>query len=242
MTEAVWLTATDPTPILEFLRGKVSDRKLRLFSVASCRRVGHLFVDPVFYQAVDVGEVYADGGTSDEERQAAMEAAEAVFAGRWMGVLHSETIQTNVFSEMEAASAAIHAVYPQDCFVGSDAELPYLTWLPVSAIKYELRAGIRDSEQAALKERAEKAVHGLLLHDIIGNPFRSIALDPSWLSPTAVALARQIYESRDFTAMPILADALQDAGCENADILNHCRGGGVHVRGCWIVDRLLGKE
>ena len=57
-----------------------------------------------------------------------------------------------------------------------------------------------------------------------------------------VTLARQMYESLDFGAMPILADALQDAGCDSADILNHCRGPGPHVRGCWVVDLVLGKE
>ena len=51
-----------------------------------------------------------------------------------------------------------------------------------------------------------------------------------------------MYDARDFSAMPILADALQDAGCDSDDILNHCRSGGVHVRGCWVVDLVLGKE
>jgi hypothetical protein len=62
-----------------------------------------------------------------------------------------------------------------------------------------------------------------------------------WLTSTVTDIARQMYDSRDFTAMPILADALQDAGCENADILTHCRGPGPHVRGCWVVDFVLGK-
>ena len=81
-----------------------------------------------------------------------------------------------------------------------------------------------------------------LARDIFGNPFRSVAFDPVWRSDTAVSLARHMYESRDFSAMPILADALQDAGCDNADILDHCRGPGPHVRGCWVVDLVLGKE
>jgi hypothetical protein len=89
------------------------------------------------------------------------------------------------------------------------------------------------------REQGEQCV---LIRCVVGNPFRPIALDPSWLTPTAVTLARQMYESRDFTPMPILADALQDAGCDNTDILNHCRGEGPHVRGCWVVDLLLGKE
>jgi hypothetical protein len=51
-----------------------------------------------------------------------------------------------------------------------------------------------------------------------------------------------MYEERDFAGMPILADALEEAGCNNADILAHCREPGVHVRGCWVVDLLLAKE
>ena len=57
-----------------------------------------------------------------------------------------------------------------------------------------------------------------------------------------VALAGQMYESRDFGAMPILAGALQDAGCDSDEVLGHCRGPGPHVRGCWVVDLVLGKE
>jgi hypothetical protein len=80
------------------------------------------------------------------------------------------------------------------------------------------------------------------LRDIFGNPFRPVAFDPAWRTDTAVSLARHIYESRDFSAMPILADALQDAGCEHEAILAHCRDlHQVHVRGCWVVDLVLGK-
>ena len=69
------------------------------------------------------------------------------------------------------------------------------------------------------------------------------AFAPEWRTDTAVSLARGMYESRDFSAMPILADALQDAGCDNADILNHCRDANQpHVRGCWVVDLVLGKQ
>ncbi len=82
-----------------------------------------------------------------------------------------------------------------------------------------------------------------LLRDIFGNPFRPVVFDPAWCTSTAVAIAKGMYDSRDFSAMPILADALQDAGCENDDILNHCRDPQqVHVRGCWVVDLVLGKS
>ncbi len=63
-----------------------------------------------------------------------------------------------------------------------------------------------------------------------------------WRTTIATAIASQMYDSREFGAMPVLADALQDAGCENADVLDHCRGPGPHVRGCWVVDLVLGKE
>jgi hypothetical protein len=81
-----------------------------------------------------------------------------------------------------------------------------------------------------------------LLHCIFGNPFRPAAFSPDWRTDTAVSLCRTMYESRDFSAMPILADALQDAGCDSADILTHCRDTSLtHVRGCWVVDLLLAK-
>jgi hypothetical protein len=95
-----------------------------------------------------------------------------------------------------------------------------------------------ESAETASEERGQAD----LLRDIFGNPFRPVTFDPAWRTPTVVALASQMYESRDFGAMPILADALQDAGWESEDVLNHCRSGGVHVSGCWVVDLVLGKE
>jgi len=89
---------------------------------------------------------------------------------------------------------------------------------------------------------AESARLAVVVRDIFGNPFRPIAFSPSWRTSDAVALARTMYETREFSAMPILADALQDAGCDSDDVLNHCRGEGPHVRGCWVVDMVLGKE
>jgi hypothetical protein len=90
------------------------------------------------------------------------------------------------------------------------------------------------------------------LREVFGNPFtlgrrrkgelrRGWMLEPAWRTDTAVALARQMYDSRDFRAMPILADALEEAGCDNSDALGHCREPGEHVRGCWVVDWVLGK-
>src|SRR5262245_14675476 len=81
-----------------------------------------------------------------------------------------------------------------------------------------------------------------LIRDVFGNPFRPVTADPTWLTQTILVLARQMYESCDFSPMPILADALQDEGCEEEAVLSHCRGDGPHVRGCFVIDLLLGKE
>lgn len=79
------------------------------------------------------------------------------------------------------------------------------------------------------------------LRCVFGNPFRPVAFAPAWRTDTAVTLARQMYDARDFAAMPILADALQDAGCDSADVLAHCRGDGPHVRGCRVVDLVTAR-
>jgi hypothetical protein len=93
------------------------------------------------------------------------------------------------------------------------------------------------------QQATERAAQCELLRDIFGNPFRDLSFSPAWHTDAAVALACQMYESRDFGAMPILADAFQDAGCEDEAILSHCRDANqVHVRGCWVVDLVLGKS
>src|SRR5262249_20605230 len=84
-----------------------------------------------------------------------------------------------------------------------------------------------------------------LLREIFGNPFRPASIDPTvlkWNSGTIPKLAQAIYDERRFREVPIVADALEEAGCDNAAILSHCRSGDEHVRGCWVVDLLLGKE
>jgi len=88
----------------------------------------------------------------------------------------------------------------------------------------------------------EQPAHSRFLRDIFGNPFRPATIDPGWLSSTVVSLATAIYEERAFDQLLILADALEDAGCNNAAILNHCRQPGEHVRGCWAVDSILKKK
>jgi hypothetical protein len=81
-----------------------------------------------------------------------------------------------------------------------------------------------------------------ILRDIFGNPFRPVVFDPAWRSSTALAIATGIYDDKAFDRLPILADAIQDTGCENEEILNHLRSDGPHVKGCWALDLVLGKE
>jgi len=88
----------------------------------------------------------------------------------------------------------------------------------------------------------ERAVQADFLRDIFNNPFRKAAFDDQSFTSTVVALARQMYDSHDFGMMPVLADALEEAGCNDLAILFHCRGTGSHVRGCWVVDLIMGKK
>jgi hypothetical protein len=89
----------------------------------------------------------------------------------------------------------------------------------------------------------ERCAQAGVLREIVGNPFHPVTFSPEWRTSTAVALARLMYDARNFSPMPILADALQDAGCDSDDILSHCRNPkATHVRGCWVVELVLGKE
>jgi hypothetical protein len=92
------------------------------------------------------------------------------------------------------------------------------------------------------RERAHTIPFPALIRDLFGNPFRPVAVDPVWRTSTVVSLAEGVYAERAFDRLPILADALQDTGCESPDVLDHCRGPGPHARGCWVVDLLLGKS
>jgi len=107
--------------------------------------------------------------------------------------------------------------------------------------KARIYSWVLDQVEPVAPNRTEKAVS--LLREILGNPFHSVVFSPVWRSSDVMLLARGIYDDRVFDRMPILADALQDAGCDNADILTHLRDpNATHVRGCWALDLVLGKE
>src|SRR5262249_28129998 len=90
--------------------------------------------------------------------------------------------------------------------------------------------------------QAESQAQTTLLRDLFGNPFRPVTADLGWLTPAVITLAQGIYDERAFDRLPILADALEEAGCRDPDMLPHCRQPGEHVRGCWAIDLILGKE
>ena len=114
-----------------------------------------------------------------------------------------------------------------------------LSWIqgPAQAITI---ANMRWALPSGRSTKGERVPQCNLIRDIFS--FHPITLSPAWLTSTVVSLANQMYDSRDFSAMPILADALQDASCDNETILTHCRGPGPHTRGCWVLDLLNGRE
>jgi hypothetical protein len=218
MTEAEWLACADPAPMLEFLRGKASDRKLRLFAVACCRRCWHLYQDRRGKVAVETAERYADGLATEEELREAMRLASAADRKVWGGQRELVAAQWAVCGN-KMADAAGHASF----------------WA---------LADYTDDE---------RGTHASLLRCIFGNSFRPLPPLPpavlAWSDRTLPRLAQAIYEDRkmpegtlDNSRLAILADALLDAGCEDEDLIAHCRGEGPHVRGCWVVDLILWKE
>ncbi len=227
MTEAEWLACKDPTPMLWYLRGKASQRKLRLFAVACCRSIE--FADERSGQALSVAERFADGLATPAERRDVHQSRRAYSLSPRNYEYGPESESVTFAVHGHALVAARRAAEWSRTDAGVTAD--YLAATPDDRLP--------DAERAHTLAR-ERQSH--LLRDIFGNPFRPVTFSPSWRTSTVVALASQMYESRKFGAMPILADALQDAGCDSADVLDHCRGLGPHVRGCWVVDRVLGKE
>lgn len=227
MTEAEWLACTDPRPMLRFLRGRASDRKSRLFACECCRRIWQLFPDQRCRRAVKLAEAFAEGkggirrlrrieGVGEyyyDNREDVPDERLGYYAGAAIFQLGQERLATDI-----VASATSGAVACSTLDSGGD----------------------RPAADAA--KNGESTAQSHMLRDIFGNPFRSRKVDPVWRTPTVVVLAEAIYEDRTFDRVPVLADALQDAGCTDADILAHCRGSGPHVRGCWVIDLLTGRE
>jgi hypothetical protein len=235
MTEAEWLECSDPQPMLEFLQGRASERKLRLFACACCRYIWDLLTDERSKRAVQVAERYADGlAKYNDLVAAAFDGWEAVVEtwGHEPMIDISSIWVTGEELPTSPASAVFLAV----------AEDPSAS---NPAFNYGVPAAASTARHAALatrQARSQERPQEDLLRCIFGNPFHSVAGNPAWLTPTVLALAMAVYEERAFHRMPELADALEEGGCTEADILAHCRKPVEHVRGCWVVDLVLGKE
>ena len=213
MDEKAWLDCTDPRPMIGFLIRAASDRKLRLFACACCRRIWHLLSNEIGRSAVQAAGLHADGLISNEELNGARARAEvarvnppvpdsAAFCTTWVDNWPSFPMGRIVLGVDDA---------------------------PLFAARFSDNYG------------AERIWQATIVRDLFGNPFRPVTLAASCLTTTVKSLAQAIYEERNFTDMPVLADALEDAGCTNAEILTHCREAGDHARGCWGLDLILGK-
>jgi hypothetical protein len=229
MTESEWLSCTDPTPMLVFLVDKASDRKLRLFAVACCRRIWHLLIDKRSREAVEVAELYADGRATDEELETASDSAHSVWdADMERAATEGKWDRRSRLPYYGASAAAYNVAIP----------LGWWGAAPAFVAPDEI------ARETVPDTGAEGAAQCLLMWDIFGNPFRPVALEHVWLAwndGTIPKIAQAIYDERAFDRMPMLADALEEAGCTDADILAHCRSGHEHVRGCWVVDLILGR-
>jgi hypothetical protein len=225
--EVAWLNCRTPADGLPVVAETASARRLRLFAVACVRRVEDYCpaeLDGPVRTAVEQAEQFADGKLTRTQLRRARERFGADYFGdaqtegeAYAGHAVDAVLEGKLDMVLEAPVRAEHAVPA----LAHDQHLP-----PTNPHRHV----------------AELAAQVRLMYDVFGNPFRPVAFDPAWRTSTAVGLARTMYESRDFAAMPILADALEEAGCSSADILAHCRGDGPHVRGCWVVDMVLGKS
>ena len=237
-TEDGWLRAQNPGLMLKVVRVTAGARRVRLATVACCRAAwpflpAYREVEPSdaeCHAVLDLSERFADGAARYTELTAARRALAGPDVPRG-GPQHPKVAAVWYASAKDPVPACTEAA----------ARLLGISWggqgeleMPSARVRFGFGGKSGDWPAACLGMVA-------VVRDIFGNPFRLVAFSPAWRTDTAMSLARQMYESREFSAMPILADALQDAGCDN-DVLAHCRGPGPHVRGCWVVDRVLGKE
>ena len=232
MTQEQWLSSPDPLTKLDYLRnsGRASDRKFRLLAVSFCRHIWPLLLDARSRNAVEITERYADRLAQPEELPPARKGAE------------SAEFETDA----KWARAARLAVPKVGVPAGAAAMLVAEAVVKASAQASPVAAGTSAEEMAeeiVRKFGQQMQQVEALVRDVFGNPFRAApAAKLSWRTPAIVALATTIYDQRSFDRLPELADALEAAGCTDADLLGHFRSAGFHVRGCWAMDLILGRQ
>jgi hypothetical protein len=259
MTEPEWLESKNPQPMLEYLVGRATERKFRLFAIECCRRVQKYIVDPRCIQALITLEENVQASRYDSQFEVAANNARAVWHERLYQVMASivgdELALQAAASSMgtltglldEPTASAVMAQVQRDPLHRAACAI----WVAAGAGDptddedfASLRAEVASAHAAIASGNAfaEEAHQAQIIRDIFGNPFRRTIITPCWLTETVVTLASGIYAERAFDELSILADVLEDSGCENPEILSHCRKESSHVRGCWIIDMVLGKE
>jgi hypothetical protein len=230
-SEAEWFTCGDVDSLCKMLRHldygvaiRFSERKWRLVGVACVRRVLHTFKDMRTLGLVEVVERLADGLLTQEEVK-----------HLWGQARNPPNSDTE---------------FPEDCL--PDEEAARSAFQSLAAIAFgcpdasQASESARWARRAADQPRLEEEAQVALLRDLFGNPYRPPSSpDPdllAWNNGVVLNLAQAIYAERMFDQLPILADALEEAGCTDGEMLAHCRQSGPHTRGCWVVDLLLGKE
>jgi hypothetical protein len=247
MAEADWLSQTDIGYLLRYFQEMASRRKLRLFAVACTRDILHL-LDQNCRIALEMAEQHADGGTNLEALKKLHAASETATDIAWRDASRVESDGLVCFATRQDALAPCLPNVAQEITKEEFDEVSAIDTIDAlsgvlmySTIPSELW-GTAAGDEAALKAvESERPKQLRLFRDIFTNPFHPVTFDPSCLTPDVKALAQRIYTVRTFDQMPTLADELEKAGCANEEILGHCRGPGPHVRGCWVVDLVLGK-
>jgi len=245
VTEAEWLNGADPQAMLEHVRGTASHRKLRLFAAACCRQVWRFLGHEDSRQGVIVAERYADGLASERERQAAAAAIPRCYSygdedptdpGN-VDTFATEAVACALFADNDCPPITTYATTCAIAAAHASANAAAYAASVSVAGNQDAAARVADRVYAAaLRQRVS------LVRDLFGNPFRAVAFDAVWLTPEVVRLARAAYDERAFDQMPDLAEALDRAGCTHQEIQRHCRQPGEHVRGCWVVDLILGQQ
>ena len=225
MTESEWLHGGRPLGMLGYLldsvhRAPYAERRFRLFACACVRQVQGLLGDRRSRQAIEVAERYALGLTGPRALEQAANAARDASLAVWQRSLAGEGALADA---VRAAQAALD-VTTQPARIAA--------WQVCQALFPTL-----------LLDWAPRPAD--LIRDIFGNPFQQPVLPEHWRfwnDGTIPRLARQIHQDRHHDELPILADALEDAGCIDQGILEHCRNAPVHVPGCWVVELLLSDD
>ena len=234
--EQAWRAATSCSELLA-VETDISDRKWRLFAIACVRKVLALCPEPWHREAFEQTEIIVDGPSPGAPCKGIPEVWEGYsWLEHWSiwdtWYPRPNSPRPSPSPEERAAENAL--IYLAHWPEGKNARHPTF-----QNVLLALAPG--DGADAAQKREEHDGRFTDVLDEIAGDPFGWIDFDPNWRTFNAMCLARTIYATQDYSLMPILADALQDAGYDVDDILNHCRAPGAHMRGCWVVDLVLGK-